>query len=226
MMPQTVTVTFMLVWLINHRGWSVAAAGGLVTLSQLLGAVGRIAVGRWSDRVGSRLRPVRAIAIAAAVTMFLLALTDSTDSGYVVLLMVAVSVIAVLDNGLEATAITQVAGPFWTGRALGVQNTTQRLMAAAGAPLFGVLIMAAEYPAAWALCGLFPLAAAPLVPSRKIPSADGPIRRDQSPEVKSMSSSVSPAAGTWARSGSRGRSAAVLGLTDDDLARPVEQAVG
>jgi MFS family permease len=192
MMPQTVTVTFMLVWLMNHRGWSVAAAGGLVTLSQLLGAVGRVAVGRWSDRVGSRMRPVRAIAIAAAVTLFLLALTDGTGSGYVVLLMVAISVIAVLDNGLEATAITEVAGPFWSGRALGVQNTTQRLMAAAGPPLFGALIMAAEYPAAWALCGLFPLAAVPLVPLRGLPPADDPSGPRQSAGVNSMCNSVSP----------------------------------
>ena len=66
MMPQTVTVTFMLVWLMNHHGWSIAAAGALVTLSQLLGALGRIVVGRWSDRVGSRMRPVRIIAAAAA----------------------------------------------------------------------------------------------------------------------------------------------------------------
>jgi MFS family permease len=169
MIPQTVTVTFMLVWLMGHHGWSVAAAGGLVTLSQLLGALGRIAVGRWSDRVGSRMRPVRTIAIAAAVTLFLLALTDDTGSGYDVLLMVAISVIAVLDNGLEATAITEYAGPFWSGRALGMQNTTQRLMAAGGPPLFGALIMAAEYPAAWALCGLFPLVAVPLIPARLQP---------------------------------------------------------
>lgn len=170
MMPQTLTVTFMLVWLMNRHGWSVAAAGGLVTLCQLLGAVGRIAVGRWSDRVGSRMRPVRAIAIAAALALFLLALTDGTGSGYDVLLMVAIAVIAMLDNGLEATAITEFAGPFWSGRALGVQNTTQRLMAAAGPPLFGALIVAAEYPPAWALCALFPLAAVPLVPARLRPS--------------------------------------------------------
>jgi len=172
MMPQTVTVTFMLVWLMHHHRWSVAAAGGLITLTQMLGAVGRIAVGRWSDRVGSRMRPVRTIAIAAAVLMFLLALTDSSGSGYDVLLMVAISVIAVLDNGLEATAITELAGPFWSGRALGIQNTTQRLMAAAGPPLFGALIMAAAYPAAWALCGLFPLAAVPLVPKPKSTPSD------------------------------------------------------
>jgi MFS family permease len=168
MMPQAVTVTFMLVWLMHHHGWSVAAAGGLITLCQMLGALGRIAVGRWSDHVGSRMRPVRTVAIAAALILFLLALTDNSSSGYDVLLMAALSVIAVLDNGLEATAITEFAGPFWSGRALGIQNTTQRLMAAAGPPLFGALIMAAAYPSAWALCALFPLAAVPLVPTREV----------------------------------------------------------
>ncbi|SON62593.1 putative MFS-type transporter [Mycobacterium simulans] len=179
MMPQTATVTFMLVWLMNHHGWSTAAAGGLVTISQLLGAVGRVAVGRWSDRVGSRMRPVRVIAIAAALALFSLALTDNIGSRYDVLLMITISVLAVLDNGLEATAITEYAGQFWSGRALGAQNTTQRLAAAAGPPLFGALISTSAYPLAWALCGLFPLAAVPLVPTRLLPpgletTADGP----------------------------------------------------
>ncbi|MCV7124612.1 MFS transporter [Mycobacterium lacus] len=179
MMPQTVTVTFMLVWLMNHHGWSVAVAGGLVTISQLLGALGRIVVGRWSDRVGSRMRPVRTIAVAAASALFLLALTDDIGSRYDVMLMIVISVIAVLDNGLEATAITEFAGPFWSGRALGAQNTIQRLAAAAGPPLFGVLITTAQYPPAWALCGLFPLLAVPLVPTHVLPPglqtrSDGP----------------------------------------------------
>lgn len=169
MMPQTVTVTFMLVWLINHHHWPVAAAGLLVTIAQLLGAGGRIAVGRWSDHVGSRMRPVRVIAVASALTLFLLCLSDYVDTRLDVVLMIAGSVIAVLDNGLSATAITEYAGPYWSGRALGIQNTTQRLMAAAGPPLFGALITAAAYPLAWGLCGLFPLAAVPLVPTRMQP---------------------------------------------------------
>ena len=189
MMPQTVTVTFMLVWLIDRHGWSVAGAGGLVTACQLAGALGRITVGRWSDRVGSRMRPVRTIAIAAALTLFLLALTEKTASGYDVWLMVAISVIAVLDNGLEATAITEFAGQFWAGRALGIQNTTQRLMAAAGPPLFGAVILAAGYPAAWALCGLFPLAAVPLVPAMRsrlpVDGKAGSAQRDRNEDVTS-----------------------------------------
>jgi MFS family permease len=164
MMPQAVTVTFMLVWLIDHHGWSIAAAGGVVTVSQLLGALGRIVVGRWSDRIGSRMRLVRMIAIAAAANLFLLALVDHQGSRFAVPLMIGISVLAVLDNGLEATAITEFAGPFWSGRALGTQNTTQRLLAGAAPPLFGALITAAAYPPAWALCALFPLAAVPFVP--------------------------------------------------------------
>ncbi|WP_156688189.1 MFS transporter [Mycobacterium sp. Marseille-P9652] len=181
MVPQAVTVTFMLVWLMHRHGWSVAAAGGLITVTQVLGALGRVAVGRWSDRAGSRMRPVRAIAIAAALALFLLAFTDGTGSGYDVWLMVAISVLAMLDNGLEATAITEFAGPYWSGRALGLQNTGQRLMAAAGPPVFGTLIMAAHYPVAWALCGLFPLAAVRLVPVGLTPGADSPHRDRKEP---------------------------------------------
>jgi len=113
--------------------------------------------------------PVRIIAFFAAATLFLLAWADQVNSRYQALLMVVISVIAVLDNGLEATAITELAGPFWSGRALGIQNTTQRVMAAAGPPLFGVLITAARYPTAWTLCGLFPVVAIPLVPTRLLP---------------------------------------------------------
>ena len=180
MMPQTVTVTFMLVWLIRNLHWSVAAAGGLVTLSQVLGALGRVAVGRWSDRLGSRMRPVRYIAAAAVLVLLLLAWADYMNSRWQAGLMVVIAVVAVLDNGLEATAITEFAGPFWSGRALGIQNTTQRMMAAAGPPLFGALISAAKYPPAWMLCALFPLAAVPLVPARLLPPGLEPRARQQS----------------------------------------------
>ena len=170
MMPQTVTVTFMVIWLVRGHGWSAGAAAGAVTLTQVLGAVGRIAVGRWSDVIGSRMKPVRLIAIAVAAMLFAQALFDQEHSGNAILLMIAVSVIAVLDNGLEATAITEFAGSSWSGRALGVQNTAQRLMAATATPLFATLFAASQYPLAWILCGLFPLCAIPLVPARALRS--------------------------------------------------------
>jgi MFS family permease len=164
--PQVVVWTFTLVWLIADRGWSASAAGALVTVAQVLGALGRVAAGRWSDRVGSRLRPIRTIAVAAALAMVLLAVTDALHSPVSIAVMIVASAITVSDNGLAFTAIAEIAGPFWSGRALGTQNTSQLLTAGIAPPLFGGLITAAGYPLAFAACALFPLIALPLVPVR------------------------------------------------------------
>jgi nitrate/nitrite transporter NarK len=162
--PQCLVWTFTLVWLMTDRGWSAAAAGAMVTFAQILGAAGRIAAGRWSDKVGSRLHPVRTIAIGAAIAMGLLALTDLLHSPLSIAVMVVASVITVSDNGLAFTAIAEIAGPFWSGRALGTQNTSQLLTAGIVPPVFGALIAAAGFPLAFAVCALFPLVALPLVP--------------------------------------------------------------
>jgi MFS family permease len=162
--PQVVVWTFTLVWLMSDRGWSAASAGAMVTTAQLLGAGGRIAAGRWSDMAGSRLRPIRTIALVAAAAMGLLALTDWLHSPVSVAVMVIASVITVSDNGLAFTAIAEIAGPFWSGRALGTQNTSQLLTAGVAPPLFGGLISIAGYPLAFAVCALFPVIAIPFVP--------------------------------------------------------------
>lgn len=162
--PQALVWTFTLVWLMADRGWSPTSAGLLVSVAQLLGAAARVAAGYWSDRVGQRLRPIRFISVAAAATMGLLALTDWLNSPISIAVILLASAITVADNGLAFTAIAEIAGPFWSGRALGTQNTSQHLATALAAPLFGGLIGVAGYPVAFAVCALFPLAAVPLVP--------------------------------------------------------------
>nr|CRL67786.1 sugar phosphate permease [Mycolicibacterium malmesburyense] len=162
--PQAVVWTFTLVWLMAEHDWSAGSAGVIVMVAQLLGAAGRIVAGHWSDRLGRRLRPIRAIAGVAAVAMGVLALLDWLDSPVAVIAMVVASVITVSDNGLAFTAIAEIAGPFWSGRALGTQNTSQHLASAAAAPLFGGLIGVAGYPAAFAVSALLPLVAIPIVP--------------------------------------------------------------
>ncbi|MEB3049707.1 MFS transporter [Mycolicibacter sp. MYC123] len=164
MVPQCMLATFMLVWLIVDTNWSIAAAASLVTVSQLLGAIGRVLAGRWSDRVRSRLRPVRSIAVGSALAMSALAVTDHLHWQLAPTAIVIAAFISVLDNGLSSTAVAEIAGPYWSGRSLGIQNTTQRLTAGIAPPLFGALIGAVGYPLAFAVCGLFPLAATGLVP--------------------------------------------------------------
>lgn len=163
--PQVMVWTFTLVWLIAERGWSAESAGVLVMAAQVLGALGRVAAGRWSDRLGARLRPIRMIAVAAAVSMLLMAITDALNSPLSVVVMVAASVITVSDNGLAFTAIAEIAGPFWSGRALGAQNTSQLLTAGIVPPVFGALIGVLGYPVTFAVCALSAVAALPLVPA-------------------------------------------------------------
>ena len=58
--------------------WSTTAAGALVASTQLLGAAARIGVGWWSDRVGSRLGPMRIVAVTTLVTMVALGVLEDT----------------------------------------------------------------------------------------------------------------------------------------------------
>lgn len=165
--PQFTIWTFSLVWLMNDRRLPAALAGGIIALAQICGALGRIAVGVWSDRWGSRVQPLRAVALAAAGALLLLALTDYFDSSWSIVLLVLASVITVADNGLAFTSVAEVAGPYWSGRALGIQNTGQYLVSAAVPPVIGALLGVLSFPLTFALIGLAPLAAVPLIPHRR-----------------------------------------------------------
>jgi MFS family permease len=164
--PQFTLATFGLVWLIADRGWNPAAAGALVGVSQFAGALGRIAVGVLSDRLGSRLRPLRWVAAAAMVVMALLALTSWVDAAPALIAAVylVASCITVADNGLAYTAVAEIAGSGWSGRALGAQNTGQFLAASAVGPGIGALIVLFGYPLAFLGAAIAPLLAVPIVP--------------------------------------------------------------
>ncbi len=162
--PQFTVWTYMLVWLIDTKDWTTQWASILVAVTQLLGAAGRIGVGAWSDRVGSRLVPLRQVAIVAAVTMLLLGASEPTTAA--IALIVIATVVTVADNGLAFTAVAEIGGPFWSGRAMGIQNTGQYLASAAVPPAVGGLITGFGYGWAFALVAVFPLAAIALVPVR------------------------------------------------------------
>jgi len=78
---------------------------------------------------------------------------------------VVASVITVSDNGLAFTAVAEIAGPYWSGRGLGIQNTGQNLAMAAIPPVFGALITASGFAAAYLVAAVLAVAAVPLVPT-------------------------------------------------------------
>ncbi|AVH22836.1 MFS transporter [Nocardia cyriacigeorgica] len=168
--PQATVWTFALLWLHRDIGWSLPVAGALVTATQLLGAAGRIGAGAWSDRVGSRLGPLRSVAIAAVLTMAALALAAWAQWWWLAIpLLVIASVVTVSDNGLAFTAVAEIAGPYWSGRGLGIQNTGQNLVLAIVPPVFGALITHAGFPATYLAAAALAVIAIPLVPKDAAP---------------------------------------------------------
>ncbi len=163
--PQFTLSTFGLVWLIADQHVTAALAGVVIGLSQFVGAVGRIGAGVLSDRVGSRMRPLRWVAIAAAVAMIVLAGLDWLEWPFAIVAMVLATTISVADNGLAFTAVAEIAGPHWSGRALGTQNTGQYIAASAVGPVAGALIGLVGYPLTFVASALCALIAVPLVPN-------------------------------------------------------------
>jgi sugar phosphate permease len=162
--PQFTVATFALVFLVDGRGWTALAAGRLLAIAQACGAGSRLGAGYWSDRVGSRMRPMRILAVGTAVGMLLLAGAAATGSGIAVPILLACSVVAVSTNGLAFTAVAEYAGSAWAGRALGVQNTGQNALAAATPPVMALAIGAIGYGGGFAVVAAFPIVAAVLVP--------------------------------------------------------------
>ena len=107
---------------------------------------------------------MRSLAVATALVLLALVLAAVLRSGLAVPILVAAAAVAVSTNGLAFTAVAEYAGPVWAGRALGIQNTGQNVLAAATPPVVAIIIGRAGYPAAFAVAGLLPLAAAALAP--------------------------------------------------------------
>jgi sugar phosphate permease len=162
--PQFTITTFALVFLTDARGWNALAAGHLLAGAQVCGALSRLAAGYWSDRTGSRLRPMRVIAVVTGAGMLVLAAAAAAGSGLAVPVLLFLGVVAVSSNGLSFTAVAEYAGSAWAGRALGIQTTGQNVLTAATPPVVAVAVGAAGFAPAFAVVAAFPLIAALLVP--------------------------------------------------------------
>ncbi len=162
--PQFTVATFALVFLVDARGWTALAAGRLLAAAQLCGAASRLGAGYWSDRVDSRMRPMRILAISTGVGMLALAAAAAVGSSVAVPILLACGVVAVSTNGLAFTAVAEYAGSAWAGRALGIQNTGQNALAAATPPVLALAIGAVGFGPSFAVVAAFPLVAAAFVP--------------------------------------------------------------
>jgi sugar phosphate permease len=155
--PQMCVVGFTVLLLHDHRGLTTGAAAAVLAAVQLFGIVGRIASGRWSDVAGSRLGPLRAIALLDAV--FVLGTAFVLDAPLVVLipLLVVAGALSMSWNGLAFAAAIEFAGHKRSGVAIGLQQSVLNSFGAVYPGLFGVLVAATTWRVGFVAVAALPL---------------------------------------------------------------------
>jgi sugar phosphate permease len=163
LVAQLAITGFLVLFLHDERGLSDAAAAGVLGGVQVVAAALRIGGGRWSDRVHSRLRPLRLVGVGSAVTLAIATAALSAPLAILVPCFVLAGGLSMAWNGLSFTAAAEIAGRSRSGAALGMQ---QSALAAAGAvvpPAFAGVVAATSWRLGFALAAAFPLAGVALL---------------------------------------------------------------
>lgn len=107
---------------------------------------------------------MRSLALVNAVVVGLLAASAAVTGPAAPVLLAAAVAITVSGNGLAFTAVAELSGQYWSGRALGAHNTAQSMVSMATPPLLGLFIAATGYGAAFLLAAAFAAIAIVVIP--------------------------------------------------------------
>jgi sugar phosphate permease len=149
---------FAVLFLVDERGFSNAAAAGVLAGVQAAGAVLRLAVGRWSDVLGARVVPLRRIGLAAAATLALAVTLLEAPAAVLVPALVLAGGMSMAWNGLSYTAAAELGGHRRSGAAIGFQQTVLSVMGVVVPLAFAATVAATSWRAAFGLAALGPLA--------------------------------------------------------------------
>lgn len=154
---QVVLMSFVVLFLHDAHGFSPGAAAAVFAAAQVLAACLRIGVGRWSDVLRSRVRPMRAIGIATASTVAVVAVASGASGWVLVPAIVAATALSMAWNGLAFTIAAELGGRK-SGAAIGFQQTVLAGVGIAVPVAFAATVSATSWRAAFAIAALFPLA--------------------------------------------------------------------
>lgn len=155
---QLALIGFTVLFLHDEHDVSPGKAALVVAVAQVLAVGLRIAVGRWSDVVGSRVGPLRDIGLAVAAG---LVVTAVLADGPVWLLFVALALAGALSmawNGLSFAAAAELAGLRRSGAAIGFQQTVLSGIGVVVPPLFAASASALSWRSAFLVAAVFPVA--------------------------------------------------------------------
>jgi sugar phosphate permease len=163
LVAQLAITGFLVLFLHDERGLSPGAAAAVLAGVQVIAAALRIGGGRWSDLLGSRLRPLRLVGLASSLTLAIAVAALEAPLALLVPAFVLAGGFSMAWNGLSFTAAAELAGRGRSGAALGMQQTA---LAAAGAivpPVFATVVAASSWRVGFAAAAVFPLAGVQLL---------------------------------------------------------------
>jgi MFS family permease len=178
--PQFLGSVFLVEVLHAGSGLPLGVAGGLLALTQVLGALGRLGNGAWSDRVASRLGPLRIVAVAVAAGFALAAVLQPGPAPVLAAVLVPAAALAISWNGLVFTAAGELAPPGRAATAMAVSNTANYVAAAATPALGGLIAEVAGWPAMLAMGAVAALGAGAAL-HRLTDATAGPEARSAAP---------------------------------------------
>jgi sugar phosphate permease len=155
---QMAILGFVVLYLHDERGLGKGEAASVLGAVQVAAMVLRVAAGRWSDTLRTRIVPLERIGLAMTAT---LALATILLDGPLVLLIPSFVVAGALTmawNGLAFTAVAELAGRARAGAALSVQQTVLSLVAVGTPVAFAAVVSVGSWTRAYGLAALFPLA--------------------------------------------------------------------
>jgi sugar phosphate permease len=148
---------FFVLFLHDHRGVSTGVAAGALAVTQVLGGIARIGVGRWSDRLRMRIVPLRRIALGITVTVAVTTLLVDASPWIIVPALVVAATFGLSWNGLSFTAAAEAAGRARSGAAIGLQQTFLSAGAIVAPIGFAAVVHHASWRVAFALASVSPL---------------------------------------------------------------------
>lgn len=150
-------MSFVVLFLHDEHGVSEARAAGVLAAVQVGAIVTRIGAGRLSDRLGSRLRPLRWVGLASAAGLLSTAVVSRNGLEILVVIVVLAGAISMAWNGLSLTAAAELAGRARSGAAIGFQQTMLSVIGVFVPVTFAALVEATSWRTAFALSALGPL---------------------------------------------------------------------
>ena len=157
LVAQLAVTGFVVLYLHDERQLSNQQAGAVLAAMQALAIVVRIVLGRWSDVLGDRIKPLRLMGTASGVALAATALLLGASTEVVIAAFVVAGTLGMSWNGLAFAGAAELAGRARSGAALGFQQTVLSATAAVASPVFAAAVDATSWRAAFLAASVAPI---------------------------------------------------------------------